>query len=407
MVLGKGLARGDLGISALPHNTPTYTHQHTPTWQHTPNTQLQQLSRAHSGNPTNLSSSAPQLPISHGPAAADRELNFTPSASSSFVLLQSSHQPTYDDLISTPPAPNGDNSSQPISFLQAWKIPGVVNFSLSLFFSKLIAYTFLYWLPYYLRACPIGGKRLTARTAGNLSILFDLGGVVGGAAAGWLSDRTRASALVSLSSLAACIPGLLAYRGLGHVSLVVNGLLMAICGFLVNGPYSLITTAVSADLGTHPDLGKNEKVRIWWAGGLLGSLARHMYTLPKHQPPQPTNQPTNQALATVTAIIDGCGSLGAALGPFLTGYLSESSGGFDSVFLMLYAAAAAAGALLLPLCWQEVCRPAGGGCRRLLCQVVSKILKLKPNVVNNPNHPQLAAKRQGAQPRAIELQERG
>ena len=51
--------------------------------------------------------------------------------------------------------------------------------------------------------------------------------------------------------------------------------LLAVCGALVNGPYCLITTAVSADLGTHPSLHGN-----------------------------------SMALATVTAIIDGTGSMG-------------------------------------------------------------------------------------------------
>jgi len=51
--------------------------------------------------------------------------------------------------------------------------------------------------------------------------------------------------------------------------------LLLVAGAMVNGPYSLITTAVSADLGTHPCLHGNAK-----------------------------------ALATVSAIIDGTGSIG-------------------------------------------------------------------------------------------------
>lgn len=51
--------------------------------------------------------------------------------------------------------------------------------------------------------------------------------------------------------------------------------LLLVTGAMVNGPYSLITTAVSADLGTHPCLHGNAK-----------------------------------ALATVSAIIDGTGSIG-------------------------------------------------------------------------------------------------
>jgi len=45
---------------------------------------------------------------------------------------------------------NSDTSSA-IGFLEAWKLPGVASFAFCLFFSKLVAYTFLYWLPYYIK----------------------------------------------------------------------------------------------------------------------------------------------------------------------------------------------------------------------------------------------------------------
>lgn len=75
-----------------------------------------------------------------------------------------------------------------------------------------------------------------------------------------------------------------------------------------------------------------------------------------------------QALATVTAIIDGMGSIGAAIGPLLTGYIAEA-GGFDGVFLMLYIAAIAAGALLIRLCVKEVRQHMGtkGAWTAVLC----------------------------------------
>ena len=38
------------------------------------------------------------------------------------------------------------------------------------------------------------------------------------------------------------------------MSLAFNIVLMMMSGFFVNGPYALITTAVSADLGTHESL---------------------------------------------------------------------------------------------------------------------------------------------------------
>jgi hypothetical protein len=77
-----------------------------------------------------------------------------------------------------------------------------------------------------------------------------------------------------------------------------------------------------------------------------------------HSPPPPPPYPlagNEKALATVTAIIDGMGSCGAALGPMVTGYISEAPGGFDNVFIMLCGSA---------MCGGEA-RPAGG------CAVVS------------------------------------
>jgi hypothetical protein len=38
-----------------------------------------------------------------------------------------------------------------VGFLQAWAIPRVAPFAFCLFFAKLVAYTFLYWLPYYIK----------------------------------------------------------------------------------------------------------------------------------------------------------------------------------------------------------------------------------------------------------------
>lgn len=48
-----------------------------------------------------------------------------------------------------------------ISIWEALRIPGVILFALALFFCKLVAYTFLYWLPYYLNAVDIGGAHLS------------------------------------------------------------------------------------------------------------------------------------------------------------------------------------------------------------------------------------------------------
>lgn len=103
------------------------------------------------------------------------------------------------------------------------------------------------------------------KQAGDLSVLFDVGGVAGGVLAGHLSDRTGASAIVATSFTIASVPFLYFYRAFGHLSFALNVTFMMICGFFVNGPYALITTAVSADLGTHESL--QVRCRAGWHGG--------------------------------------------------------------------------------------------------------------------------------------------
>ena len=61
-----------------------------------------------------------------------------------------------------------------------------------------------------------------------------------------------------------------------------------------------------------------------------------------------------KALATVTAIIDGTGSLGAAVGPFLVGMISARTNDWNNVFFMLYAADLIAGLLLTRLIFKEI-----------------------------------------------------
>lgn len=59
---------------------------------------------------------------------------------------------------------------------------------MALFFSKLVSYTFLYWLPNYLSN--VSSEVLSAERAAWLSTIFDFGGICGGIIAGLLSDQT-------------------------------------------------------------------------------------------------------------------------------------------------------------------------------------------------------------------------
>lgn len=205
----------------------------------------------------------------------------------------------------------------PIGFFEAWCIPGVALFAFCLFFVKLVAYTFLFWLPFYLKHTEIAGEHLSDNMAGYLSTFFDIGGVLGGIMAGHLSDKYHVKAIIAAILVSCTIPSLYLFRVYGGVSVAHASSLMILSGIFVNGPYALITTAVSADLGTHSSLKGNAR-----------------------------------ALATVTAIIDGTGSVGAAVGPFLTGYIASKS--WTAVFTMLALASLVAGLLLTKLVLAEI-----------------------------------------------------
>ena len=96
---------------------------------------------------------------------------------------------------------------------------------------------------------------------------------------------------------------------------------MFLSGYLVNGPYSLITTAVATDLGSRTSVSGGQNSR---------------------------------ALATVSAIIDGTGSVGAAIGPVLTGYISTR--GWNSVFIMLTMSLSISSMFLIHLAKAELAR---------------------------------------------------
>ena len=209
-------------------------------------------------------------------------------------------------------------------FLDALCIPGVIPFALALFFAKLVAYTLIYWGPYYLSHLGFDPAK-----AAHLAIYFDVGGMIGGLAAGYLSDRWGRRATVAWLFLLMSVPALFFYRKVSGTLLAADysgdqevtaaqrgGIigLNIMVGLFVNGPYALITTAVSADLGTS-----------------LGD---------------------SKLLATVTGIIDGAGSVGACLQGVLIGIISSYS--WDDAFYFLILCCVLSSAMITQLVYREL-----------------------------------------------------
>ncbi|KFO30126.1 Sugar phosphate exchanger 3 [Fukomys damarensis] len=161
-----------------------------------------------------------------------------------------------------------------ISFGQACCLPGVILYSLAYACLKLVNYSFFFWLPFYL-SNNFGWKEAEAD---KLSIWYDVGGIIGGTLQGFISDVLQKRAPVLALSLLLAVGSLVGYsRSPNNKS--INALLMTVTGFFIGGPSNMISSAISADLGR-----------------------------------QELIQGSSEALATVTGIVDGTGSIGAAVG---------------------------------------------------------------------------------------------
>lgn len=76
--------------------------------------------------------------------------------------------------------------------------------------------------------------------------LFWCWSIICGTIARYISDKLRAYAITATSFTYAKVPSIFLYHTYSGISKV-----MMTAGLFVNGPYALIATAVSADLGAH------------------------------------------------------------------------------------------------------------------------------------------------------------
>ncbi|KAK3700541.1 hypothetical protein QZH41_009196 [Actinostola sp. cb2023] len=160
-------------------------------------------------------------------------------------------------------------------------------YSLSYACLKLVNYSFFFWLPYYLSY----GLHINDTISDELSTFYDVGGIFGGAIAGVITDRMRSRSPVVLTMLLLSIGSLFLYQNTS-ADYTSNSAVMTLIGFMIGGPANLISSAISADLGRQPCLKGN-----------------------------------SEALATVTGIVDGTGSVGAAIGQIIIPIITNSAAG--------------------------------------------------------------------------------
>ncbi|CAG5121874.1 unnamed protein product [Candidula unifasciata] len=200
-----------------------------------------------------------------------------------------------------------------ISFWSACLLPGVIPYSLAYAFLKLVNYSFFFWLPFYLS----NAFHWSESFADKLSTLYDVAGIVGGTIAGFISDRVGKRTVLIVPMLLVSIPSLLIYSNSPN-SFSINSALMFLVGFFIGGAANLISSAVSADLGCQKQLRGNDR-----------------------------------ALATVTGVIDGTGSVGAALGQIAVPYL-QTGFNWHAVFYLFMICMFLTAVCLFPLFFKEI-----------------------------------------------------
>ncbi|MEZ4461096.1 MAG: MFS transporter [bacterium] len=221
-----------------------------------------------------------------------------------FVLLNQRNKPSDVGLENLPDdSPDEVSASGKVT----WPADIVINIlivGVFYLFVKFIRYAIWSWAPYLLQK----NYGLAGDDAGYLSVAFDLAGIAGVIACGWLSDRVFKGkrAIVSfifiLGMAASCV---LLYT-VGATSVTLFTVCMALIGFSLYGPDALMTGAGAIDVGS----------------AKRGTLA--------------------------AGVINGMGSIGAVLQELVLGTMLKD-GSVTLVFATLLASAAAAAACLAVL----------------------------------------------------------
>jgi sugar phosphate permease len=211
-----------------------------------------------------------------------------------------------------PAAPDASTEAKPSAEMAALRksavraalrSPVLYSFGACYFAIKLIRYSLLFWLPYYLA----DELSYAPDRAGYLSLAFEAGGIAGVVAIGLATDRLRHFSRPALASgtLVALAIALVGYSAVGSQGVVANALGLAFIGFCLFGPDSLVSGAAAQD-----------------AGG-------------------------PHAAATATGLVNAVGSLGAVLQGPLNAWVSRVFG-WHAVFYVFVGCALVAAAALVP-----------------------------------------------------------
>jgi len=210
-----------------------------------------------------------------------------------------------------------DSGPAPITYAGALRIPMVAQYALAFGFFKLTNYVLFFWLPYFL------GKNFDPVQANLIAMLYSVGMMPGGIIVGYVSDIFGGRRATVIGVFMCCLIVFLSIFSTKSEELDARSLLVMLCimGILVGGPNNIITSAVAADLASHPSV-----------------------------------KGSNKSLGTVTGLINGCGAITAAVGLLAVGPLQDKYG-WSSVWLYLIGCTCTGTLLMAPKIYTELFPP--------------------------------------------------
>lgn len=213
-----------------------------------------------------------------------------------------------------PRPPSKDASAPPVEEMReararVVRTPLVWALGGSYFFIKLTRYVLLFWLPYFMEA--EDGLRFSTSVAAWVPNAFEVGGVIGAVAIGWWSDRRWGGKRLGVGALflVGLAAALVAYGYAAPRGIALNVVALAVVGFFLFGPDTLLSGAAAQDLG-------------------------------------------GPAAATAAGIVNGVGSFGPILGGTLTAHVSKGWG-WGALFALLGAGSLLSALALVPFLASE------------------------------------------------------
>lgn len=188
-----------------------------------------------------------------------------------------------------------EKEEKAISFWKAWLLPGVIPFVLCIACVKCATYGMLFWLPSYAKK----ELKYSHTDVEIIAIAYDIGTIFGSIILGKITDITykRRSPVAFFGLLIGGVLFMLVVF-LHDSSKYLLYAIIFFVGWFVGGIFNIVAATAAADLAKGDSLKGNDK-----------------------------------ALSTVSGILDGSGSLGAAFGSLIIGAIRQKS--WNGVFIFL------------------------------------------------------------------------